>query len=314
MNIKLSFQYVSDLHLDMLLRRHASVSSELFDYRTILEPVAPFLILVGDVAELRNSCYVSFLQYCSSNWKYVLLVPGNHEFYGMSIVNGLAYLDELSKLFPNLHVLSKKHIQLVSYPPKQDTKEEAVEITFVSGSANHTEQPSESCRVLLHIVGCTLWSHIPAPAEYDCKRMLNDFRRIDSLNIDTYNALHGEERKWLKETIQDIKQTTEPILVLTHHAPLMSQTSHPMYEIPDRQFNHAFCTNLDDIFIELESYLGSNWIFGHTHHRNRFVNRKTSVMTNAYGYPKESFTSSYQTSCILEIDVPPQINLSVEHV
>jgi len=63
------FQYVSDLHLEFrkkVLR---------------IPPVAPFLLLAGDIGYPCRSLYREFLRYAAHDFEKVFLVAGNHEFY-----------------------------------------------------------------------------------------------------------------------------------------------------------------------------------------------------------------------------------------
>lgn len=67
--MNLDFQLFSDLHL------------ELSDEYPKIIPTANLLILAGDIGNLQSINYRNFLQYCSSRFKIILVILGNHEFY-----------------------------------------------------------------------------------------------------------------------------------------------------------------------------------------------------------------------------------------
>ena len=71
-----SIQYASDLHLDQLSSYHI---------QTLIDPKADVLILGGDICHIETIYkHLPFFQYASSNFQYVIYIPGNHEFYSDS--------------------------------------------------------------------------------------------------------------------------------------------------------------------------------------------------------------------------------------
>ena len=70
-------QYMSDLHLEMI---------DNLDYlkTTEFKVGGEILVLAGDIIYLRDTIavYNSFWDWAAKNYQQVLLVPGNHEFYG----------------------------------------------------------------------------------------------------------------------------------------------------------------------------------------------------------------------------------------
>ena len=64
-------QYASDIHLEIRPSK----------FRRILTPVGDILILAGDIGHPFRRTYAQFLDWCSRNFKHVILVPGNHEYY-----------------------------------------------------------------------------------------------------------------------------------------------------------------------------------------------------------------------------------------
>ena len=65
-------QYASDLHLD----DHPGTS-----YTQTLTPVAPVLLLAGDLCSVWLPVYADFLRWCSARWRLVVVIAGNHEYF-----------------------------------------------------------------------------------------------------------------------------------------------------------------------------------------------------------------------------------------
>jgi hypothetical protein len=73
----------------------------------MLQPTAPNLALLGDIAPFRHPNLRQFLEWCSQHWETVLYVPGNEELIhkDYSIDTALSGLNQLCSQFPNIHVL-----------------------------------------------------------------------------------------------------------------------------------------------------------------------------------------------------------------
>jgi predicted phosphodiesterase len=65
----MKFQVFSDLHL------------ELRESYPHIEASCDVLVLAGDIGHIDCELYREFIAYCSTQWKHVIYVLGNHEFY-----------------------------------------------------------------------------------------------------------------------------------------------------------------------------------------------------------------------------------------
>lgn len=101
-----SFQYISDLHLEVGQR-----------YKSFAVPkIAPYLILAGDIGRLRDygGLLASLAVQCAQ-FDRVFLVLGNHEFYGISRENGLQASKSLKvepQLLGKLSILNRKRVDI----------------------------------------------------------------------------------------------------------------------------------------------------------------------------------------------------------
>lgn len=216
--MSVSVQVVSDLHLDL---NRVSKPSD------VITPSSEYLICAGDIAEIRSEKFPEFLMWASKNFRRVFFVPGNHEFYGMSLWKGRKRLHDLVKHLPNVVIM------------------ECTEATLSS---------------TWKILGCTLWSELGEKHDDSWTYGFSDFHQIDGMTPSIYRSLHSNDLKWLTSRLQN-KQPGEKLLVVTHHAPLTRGTSAPQYEnSPDRLTNRFFSTDLSRLV-----NMADAWIYGHTH-------------------------------------------------
>ena len=98
----MKIQYASDIHLEL------SDNSDFINSMPFAV-TGDVLVFAGDIGYLRDKTLpnMKFWKWVSANYREVLLVPGNHEFYGNGDV--LAYGDSWSrKILPNVHYHQNK--------------------------------------------------------------------------------------------------------------------------------------------------------------------------------------------------------------
>ncbi len=132
------------------------------------------------------------------------------------------------------------------------------------------------------VLGCTLWSRID-PDNADIVAMgLNDFRMISDMDVATYQSLHRQDVEWLEQSIAEIARD-EPhrkIVVMTHHAPTVADTSDERYA--GSPIGSAFATELTEGPCWNERV--KIWMFGHTHWPCDFERKGVRVLSNPRGY------------------------------
>lgn len=270
-------QIVSDLHLDLC------------DYKPViarLRPQCDNIALCGDIGAPGRDHYRDVLKHCSERWRDVFVVLGNHEFYSrrsMEDIVGVAR-DDCGR-FPNVHLLYRDLVSFNGYD----------------------------------VYGGTLWSNIPREAYNDVASGINDYRmiwkrseyllgtpvpgvfgsggpRLERVTIDDTNLLHEAECVSLERVLET---THQPVIVFTHHAPLITGVADPKYEKPDRRLNYAFCTDLSR-FMQPRVKL---WGFGHTHFSCDFTRNETRVITNAAGYEFGGEVTGWNPDRVYEVDL-----------
>lgn len=103
-------QIASDLHVHHWAAEGRGVENLINSLATFGPgiPTPEVLILAGDIIQADPSMIddaASILKAFAARYENVVLVPGNHEFYGTSIDEGTHRLFELEQKIPGLHVL-----------------------------------------------------------------------------------------------------------------------------------------------------------------------------------------------------------------
>lgn len=250
-------QYASDIHLEFRPSK----------FRRILKPSAEILILAGDIGHPFRRTYYQFLRWCSMKFKHVVLIPGNHEYYGSSLKKARRKLKQLSKA-TGVTVLDRDVLELPEYN--------------------------------LVILGTTLWSYIPPENSFEVLMGINDYQCIEDFDLTTGNTLYLENRNWLRQTIKFYREMNPEyqIVVATHHAPVPEITSAPIYR--GKPTNCAFASDCTDVMEGVDV-----WIFGHTHYNTTFPHtlpngESVTVTSNQRGYARED--TGYRKDQYLTLD------------
>ena len=250
----LRLQLASDLHL-------AHREDEDWQLTDFIQPQPDIdaLLLAGDIGNPAREHYRRFLTQCSQAFPLVLVTGGNHEAYGHSLAETDALIRQSISGLHNVH-----YLQCGVY-----------------------DLPDSDVRVL----GCTLWTEVPAEARDVVASHLNDYRAIyqdeahcGRVTVEQLNSLHRSQRAWLEAELSAARAQAKRVLVLTHHLPSFALI-HPKYAGSRlmRQVNTAFATGLDALFAEPVH----SWVCGHTHTPTRTTINGVDVVVNPTGYPHE---------------------------
>ena len=195
-------QVCSDVHLD-----YGDISPS--EFSKVVDPQAEILVLAGDIGNPFTEIYEQFIRYCSENFKCVLYVAGNHEYYKHknAIAQTNYQINNVLHRFSNVHFLNNKIFEYGG-------------ITFV---------------------GTTLWSHIgdemgPAKLYY-----MNDFRSITGFSPVVSNYLFKINLSFIRSALDKY----ENCIVITHHAPSMKCISD---QYLGDKLNCCFATDLEYLF------------------------------------------------------------------
>lgn len=159
---------------------------------------APFLMLLGDIVSLKTGEYQDVIRKASECYQHVFWVLGNHDFYGGTIEEGNRIATRIAGMFHNVHFLQRDVVDL----PELNVS----------------------------ILGCTLFSRISSQHHNRAQHTIADFRHIHHWNVHDHNQAFKVDCQWIRDTLMSDTRC-EHILLLTHHAPVMSGVSAPEYEL-----------------------------------------------------------------------------------
>jgi hypothetical protein len=254
-----SIQILSDLHLE---------SPSAYNIFTI-PPKAPFLALLGDIGNVRDAGFFPFIETQLRNFSTVFLLLGNHEPYHSSWPDVRRKIEQFSQ-----------DIRL------QDDREPGLSL----GAFVFLDRTRHDISDTVTVLGCTLYSHVPAEHEERVSFGLNDFYHIDNWTVPDHNAAHAADLRWLNEQVASIS-AAEPhrkIVVFTHHSPVTrDERAVDPAHAAGSAISYGFSTDLSNE----ECWQNTSvrlWAFGHTHYNCDFVvkdqAKEMRVVSNQRGY------------------------------
>jgi Icc-related predicted phosphoesterase len=290
----MKFQYCSDLHLEF------PDNYDLFIKEKKLKPAADNLIIAGDLAYLKlvteDKCdttkvhikyedrFDDAIQYLSDNWKNVIIIPGNHEYYGEQA--------------PSMHNMQYcRQFRLKS------------NVTLIEKSSIRFED--DNC--VYTIAGGTMWTVMPAEDMYYVEQKMNDYRRIrydddykfnggyaarDCANFAyaMYDILGTKEyrdslanRIFFENTDNERKGILHKAIIVSHHCPIEKGLKN-WYQIKNcgpwqrdmaMQMKHGYYCDMSKTIKKIQPDV---WIYGHTHATNKIKCGNTQFLENSMGY------------------------------
>lgn len=250
-------QYCSDLHLEF--------RENLRFIQTLpFEVAGDVLVIAGDVAYLNDTTIpnIQFWKWASKNYRQVLMVAGNHEFYHNGDVASQG--DSWKRMFhPNVGYYHNKVVHI------DDTD----------------------------FILSTLWSRIPPLDEFTVKTGMNDYRQIlyqkHRLHPQNINDEFEKNLTFIRNAVEASK--AEKIAVVTHHLPTFAAID-DMYK--GDVLNVAFATELGDYIANSRI---NAWIYGHAHHRTNFYIGNTHMVSNPLGYIFAGEGAAFDETAMIEI-------------
>lgn len=233
------------------------------------------LVLAGDIGVVDKIGTISAtLLQASTQFKHVLYVLGNHEYYAGFLQTTLRQVKDhiLDLGLTNVTVLEKT----------------AIEIDGVV------------------FLGATMWTDYDDKnplTMYNAQSSLNDFNLIRSLHksevamVKPYEFydIHIKTRKWLVTNIRKFKKQGKKVVVVTHHAPCKKSIS-PEYM--GSVLNGAFCTEMSEMIL---TYNPDMWIHGHLHSSSDYLIGDCRIIANPRGYATHALNPTFDSSLLLSV-------------
>jgi hypothetical protein len=152
---------------------------------------------------------MKLLKQAAEKYKHVILVAGNHEYYGHCLDDANSRISAKCAAWPNVHFLNKRAITIDG----------------------------------VRFLGCTMWSHV----EDRVVAYMNDYvRTFQSPGVhvtpDYIRAQHAEHVAWIESELS--VDTETPTVIITHHAPDMRMNGRYL----GNHLNSGFATDLPHLF------------------------------------------------------------------
>lgn len=239
-------QVFSDLHLEYI-QDDQYISKGYWENIITIYEITDIVILCGDIGNPKSEIYWSLIKYCSDRAKHVLLLTGNHEYYGSSILE-VEYLISLKlKSYPNVKFLQRDIFIIDDYV----------------------------------FVGATLWSFLPIEHSDAFLKISTDFSNIKNFDITAYNCRHTIDKLWMEGTIRDLIGSKYKIMVVTHFSPVFHLAENQKFKNTLSQF--LFDTDMSYLFKYINTWIFGHTHFNFQN--NILIHQSIKLITNQRGKP-----------------------------
>lgn len=202
------------------------------------------LIFAGDIDYLKHS--IRLANDMSTRFKAVILVPGNHEYYGSDRLGD----ERKRETEANVYVLNNSTVTID-------------DVLFV---------------------GSTFWTALPTTpgVRSTIEYSMNDFNYIRwdqrcgyrKFQIKDWISQHHLASTYLQQIIHNVP-SNKRVVCVTHHAPSWKSSGDRKLEMID----HAYYSDYDDLVDKVDL-----WVHGHTHHNVDYTIGNGRVVSNCRGY------------------------------
>ena len=240
----LNLQIVSDLHIE-----YKNDDPNYPDPLDLIKPVSEILVLAGDIGSLYKIKQLqNFLKKICIYYKYVLYIPGNHEYYTVNGIKPLSFqelnmrLYNLQSQIDNIYILNRGNFII-----------------------------NDIC-----IVGCTLWSNVQI-------QIPKYIVRINGISNDEYLQMYNDDLLHINNTIDYCKNNNLQMVVVSHHCPTYSVLGQNYHK--KEKYLSLYVSNLDHL---LDKNNIHTWVCGHIHKNFDFITENgTRIVGNQKGKPKD---------------------------
>jgi Icc-related predicted phosphoesterase len=202
----------------------------------------------------RVLAYRKFLEECSSKFKHVLWVAGNHEFYHGKWFETLDILKHEAEYFPNITFMENSTVDIDGYK-------------FI-GASMWTDANKQDPLTKIHV-----------------EAVLNDYRIIKNekegyrrLSISDSLQRHLASMRYFSEQWDKFKH--DKVIMVTHHAPTFQSIS-PDY-VGETLTNGGYASDLSNEILNNPQI--KLWVHGHVHAKNDYIVGNCRVVSNPRGY------------------------------
>lgn len=211
----------------------------------------------------------------------VVMVAGNHEFYGSDIAHEVSHLRRRASRCPNVHFLERDTVDLDGLG--------------------------------VRVAGATLWTDFDLFGEEHrelCMGVahegMNDYRRVKKLTPRMARSIHLRTVEWLEAEGERARKDGIPLIVVTHHSPIREGMGRGGLGDPP-ELGAAYASNRADLVKKVGASL---WAFGHSHISMDQPVGHTRMVSNARGYVAYADGNpAFQPNLVIDVlDIQPVLD------
>jgi predicted phosphohydrolase len=247
--------YVSDIHVEF--RGHK--------FTNLIKMNTDVLCLAGDICACGTkedfALLIDFLKFICPKYKYVIHVPGNHEYYtaGETKISKWHTMQDIDARLKAIEKIIPNYIHL-----------NCQAATLTINSKQYV------------FIGATLWAHVDKKNYDNIQNGMNDYSYIyqlknqkpTKLTVVDMQKIHNKHVAFLTKAIEKFKGY--PCVVITHHKPIGDTVDKDI-------LTQAYETDLTNI-IGMRGSTVKYAIHGHTHrHYNKLI-KGIRYLSNPKGY------------------------------
>jgi predicted phosphohydrolase len=271
------FQFLSDIHLEC---------NPCESIQSILDPVAPYLVLAGDIAKITTPCLPVFLKSCVDNFKKVIVVLGNHDYYGFTFEDVDEWWARISKFYPSIVVLNNAMMELdgiliVGTPfwcNIPSTMRFRLPLFRKALSEDRLRRVSSSSSSLVRRV---LPPHVDTIVSQSWHPSYKKMPRQIRITHDEFSWIHMICRHVVHNAVMEAKRKNVPLLVITHYPPVYD-VLHPKYLDSGRLLDDVSRYYASDYKEDVKKWGVHTWMFGHTAYNGTWKIGDTRLVTNQH--------------------------------
>jgi len=226
------------------------------------------VVLAGDIHVRENAVRWAKMAFADFEGP-VLLVPGNHEYYGGALEYTLGKMKKEAE-GSNVHVLSRDRFDYKG----------------------------------VRFLGATMWTDYRLTgsqplAMFDAGQFMSDFKKIKTPEFtklwpNRILSEHVSHRIWMENELD--KPFEGKTVVITHHLPSIQSITEYFRSIPDHS-NSAYASDLSGLMLRGIDL----WIHGHNHAVNDYVQDGTRIVSNQRGYYPDQLVREFNPDLIVEL-------------
>lgn len=281
----MTFDYISDLHIDFLYKPSTKITSTTIKHnfsKVFKTKSSDYLLVAGDISESPDTTF-NFLKCVKETFGYkkILLVFGNHDMWLSSRTMSEKFnYDSYNKVnyFKNWLMRLDKEKDIVLL----DGDVVDIEGVKIGGAMGWYDTTYDAECIQPYL---SPYSDTPVNIFTFWSQYMTDYKYVLPQRATLKNLIDTEHAKVLKVL------ESNPDIVLTHICPVIGdEFVHPKYS-GDR-LNTFYQMDFRE---HIKNTKPKVWVYGHQHNVAEYTYGDTKLLLNPYGYPSENLKTTVKS-------------------